>query len=51
MMMPVKVDVVLHQSLHGVHHLVVEAGLPLLHQLHVVCDDEDLARAGDLLTQ
>ena len=51
MMMPVQVDVVLHQSLLGVHHLVVEAGLPLLHQLHVVSDDQDLARVGDLLTQ
>ena len=51
MMMSVQVDVVLHQSLLGVHHLVVEAGLPLLHQLHEVSDDQDLAGAGDLLAQ
>ena len=46
-----QLDVVLHEGLLGVEHPGVEAGPPLLHQLHIVGGDQDAARAGDLLAQ
>ena len=49
--MTVQLYLVIHQRLLGVQHLLVEVHLPLLHQVYVVCDDQDAARAGALLSQ